>query len=166
MIASSPAAQHAACKCGVTCTWKFCSTLCSFGASAVLFVVHCATSVLEMNGLLALHVHLAGKSVVMPPLTQRWSSHCSEVSVAPAQVIIGHHHCKAAPSFFLASGEKHQAASYALLLMRTLLPTLMVSGRTGCTVKCIGCLIGCVGCSQCVVHHNCQGCLYKVAVVQ
>ncbi len=39
---SNPAAQHAACKCVVTCTLVFCSAPCSFLAFAVLPVVYCA----------------------------------------------------------------------------------------------------------------------------
>jgi hypothetical protein len=41
--------------------------------------------VLELDGGLALHVHLAGKYVMMPPLPHSWSSHC--ISVAALQVL-------------------------------------------------------------------------------
>jgi hypothetical protein len=41
--------------------------------------------VLELDGGLALHVHLAFKSVMMPPLPHSWSNHCT--SVAALQVI-------------------------------------------------------------------------------
>ena len=74
-------------------------------------------------------------------------------------------------SFFLRtcapeSGEKHKATSSALLLKHTLLPTMMVSGRVGCSVDYMGCPMDCIGCSWCVVHQNYQGCLYQFAAVQ
>jgi len=54
-------------------------TPCSFVAFAVL------PEVLELDGGLALHVHLACKSIKMAPLPHSWSSQC--MSVAALQVI-------------------------------------------------------------------------------
>ena len=61
----------------------------------------------------------------------------------------GDHLCQATSVSLLSTcapafGEKHQAASSALLLKHTLCPTLMVSGRISCSS--IDCPVDCTGC--------------------
>lgn len=64
---SCPVGRHAACKC--------IATPCSSVAFAVLSYCTVQPEVLEVDGGLALHVHLAGKSVNTPLLRHSWSSH-------------------------------------------------------------------------------------------
>ena len=102
--------------------------------------------VLELDGVLALHVHLACKSIMMPLLPHKSLNLCCSFA--------GHQHCRAASIILLSTcapelGEKHQAASSAFLLQHT----LMVSSSMGCSVDCMGCPVDCIGCSWCVGHQ-------------
>ena len=82
VLFSCSATQHVACKC--IATWYFVQHPLALLSLQCCLYCNFQPEVLEMDGGLALHVRLAGKSFMMPLLCHSWSSHSS---------FAGHQHC-------------------------------------------------------------------------